>query len=158
MNKYMLIFFILFSLNINAQNIEIITFDQLETKINIKNDTTYILNFWATWCKPCVQELPYFLQLEKEMKNKKIKFLFVSLDFVKKKEQVNNFIIDKNWKASFYLLNAPNQNEWIDKIAKEWEGSIPATLMYNNTKKKKTFYEREFSYEELKAELLKFMK
>ena len=72
---------------------------------------------------------------------------------------VNNiFINKKKCDAQFYLLNAPNQNEWIDKIAKEWEGSIPATLVFNNARKKKIFYEREFTYEELKTELLNFSK
>jgi len=139
-------------------NIEVISFEQLENKINVNNDTTYVLNFWATWCKPCVDELPYFLDLHKEWKNKKIKFLFVSLDFVKKKDQVNIFINKKKCDAQFYLLNAPNQNEWIDKIAYEWEGSIPATLVFNNARKKKIFYEREFTYEELKTELINFSK
>jgi thiol-disulfide isomerase/thioredoxin len=51
-----------------------------------KSDTTYVINFWATWCKPCVEEIPHFEKLYATYKNQKVKVIMVSCDFKKQLE------------------------------------------------------------------------
>jgi thiol-disulfide isomerase/thioredoxin len=55
-------------------------------------DTIYVVNFWATWCKPCVEELPIFDSLNLEVKGQAIKVLLVNLDFVEKQRKVKDFL------------------------------------------------------------------
>ena len=97
----------------------------------IKNsDTTYIINFWATWCKPCVKELPVFDSLLTLTKNTATKIILVSLDFKEDIEtKVNPFLFKKNINCQVVLLDEINGNDYINKISEKWSGAIPATLI-----------------------------
>jgi thiol-disulfide isomerase/thioredoxin len=112
------------------------------------NDTLYVVNFWATWCKPCVHEMPYFEASNEKLKGQKVKFIFVSMNSAKEEGLVKNFINEKNVKADVLLLNAGNPNNWIDAIDSSWSGAIPATIMYRHGKKA-LFYEGEFTQNQL---------
>lgn len=131
------------------------TYEGFESYLNQKNDTLYVINFWATWCVPCVKELPHFEKLNAKYKSGKFKMLLVSLDFPKLVEsRVLPFVKNKNLKAEVLLLNDPDANSWIEKVASEWSGAIPATLIYKNDKRQ--FYEKSFTEEELESEILSF--
>ena len=124
----------------------------MQPLLNKNNDTTYVVNFWATWCKPCVKELPAFEKLNKKYESKKLKVLLVSLDFPKQLEsKVIPFVEDRNIKSEVILLKDPDANKWIPKVDSSWTGAIPATLIYKADNRK--FYERSFTYEELENEL-----
>ncbi|AWH85435.1 hypothetical protein HYN59_10040 [Flavobacterium album] len=130
-------------------------FDRLEYFLNKKNDTTYVVNFWATWCVPCVEELPHFEQLNEKYKKDKIKVLLVSLDMPKMAEsKLLPFIKEKQLKSDVVLLRDPDQNTWLPKVDSTWSGAIPATIIYNKDSRK--FYERSFTYEELEKEVSNF--
>lgn len=134
----------------SAQNIPVIKFNTLEMMLNQSNDTTYVFNFWATWCKPCVTELPAFEKLTEESIGSKLRVILISLDFKRDlNTKLEKFVTDKNVKSSVYLLDETNYNAWIDKVDPSWGGSIPATLIVNNKKNYRKFYEREFTFEEL---------
>ena len=134
------------------------SFEQMEPLLSLENDTTYVINFWATWCKPCVKELPYFEQLHNTYKEKKVNVMLVSLDFPDQIEKkLIPFIQDKQLKSTLFVLTDGDMNSWIPKIAEEWSGAIPATLIYKNSKR--AFYEQSFdSFEELNNILKPFTK
>jgi thiol-disulfide isomerase/thioredoxin len=111
-------------------------FEELEHIFNYKNDTTYVINFWATWCKPCVAELPYFDDLYKEYKEDKLKIILVSLDFPKQIEtKLKPFIKNNNVLPEVKMLKDSDINGWGAKVSEEWDGAIPITLIYNKDKK-----------------------
>lgn len=131
-------------------------FSELNKFLTIENDTTYVVNFWATWCRPCIKELPAFEKLTVDYSDKKVKVLLVSLDFPDKIDsQVVPFIEKNNILSQVLLLDDGDANSWIPKVSEKWSGAIPATLIYN--KNKRLFYERSFSFEELQGELNKFI-
>jgi thiol-disulfide isomerase/thioredoxin len=116
-------------------------FDDFEKAIIKEDENVYVINFWATWCAPCIKELPYFEQLHKE--NKKVKVILVSLDSRKELEKkLIPFIERKKITAEVLLLSDKDYNSWLSKIDKDWSGAIPATLIIAG--KKKLFTEREF--------------
>lgn len=116
-------------------------FDDFEKAIIKEDDNIYVINFWATWCAPCVKELPHFEKLNTE--NKKVKVILVSLDSRKDLEKkLLPFIERKKITAEVVMLSDKDYNSWLPKIDKEWSGSIPATLIIQG--KNRLFAEREF--------------
>ena len=119
-----------------------------------KTDKTLVVNFWATWCKPCIKELPYFEAAQTKYKED-IRVILVSLDFPEKLEsQLIPFVNENAIHSQVVLLDDPYENEWIPKVDSTWSGAIPATLIISGSKK--VFYEKSFTQEELENEILKF--
>lgn len=132
-------------------------FDGLEPLLYKEDDKTYIVNFWATWCKPCIEEMPHFERVYAEQKNNNVEVILVSLDMPNMwKTQLEPFVEKREIQSKVVILDDPKQNDWIPKVSEAWGGGIPATIIYNNDKR--IFYEHGFSYEELNNELNKFIK
>jgi thiol-disulfide isomerase/thioredoxin len=127
--------------NIHAQKATIIKFGRVESLLQAKTDSLQIINFWATWCAPCVKEMPLFEALQQAHPSWKI--TFISLDFADKVDQVNAFIKRKQIKSTVLLLDEIDYNSWIDKVDKQWSGAIPATLIINPITGKRKFVEKE---------------
>ncbi|MGG8497835.1 TlpA disulfide reductase family protein [Tenacibaculum sp. TC6] len=140
------------------ENIKITTlnYEQLKPILHKNDNKTYVINFWATWCVPCVKELPAFEKLHKEYKDKQVEVILVSLDFSRQIESnLLPFIKEKQLQSTVLHFDDPNEQFWIKDIAENWTGSIPATLIYNAEKRK--FYEQTFHYNDLENELQTFL-
>lgn len=140
---FTILFFVFFTGQIKAQNVRIFEdYSTLQKEILNDKNTIYVVNFWATWCAPCVKELPHFEKLNSE--NKRVKVVLVSLDFKNQFEsKLLPFLKKKNIQSQVVLLTDKDYNKWLPLVDKEWSGSIPATLIIKN--EKKIFVERIFS-------------
>ncbi|MBK9283688.1 MAG: redoxin domain-containing protein [Sphingobacteriaceae bacterium] len=128
---------------------QVFKIDELVAYIQ-KNEKPTVINFWATWCKPCVQELPSFDSLNAS--NKDVKVILVSLDFREDLEKkVNPFLKKKALQSECVLLDEVNGNDFINKIAPEWTGAIPGTLFMHGNKK--IFVEKKMHLKELNEHL-----
>lgn len=145
--------FLLITRSISAQHIPVIKLTALEKRIKNDSDTTYIVNFWATWCKPCVAELPEFDSINRTYKGKKVKVLLVTMDFDDKVAKVDSFLVARKITSEVLLLNETNGNYFIPRISEKWSGALPATLIINNKKKIEHFFEKKLNYEFLKCEI-----
>lgn len=149
-----LIFIVFFGFQGLAQTVPVIKITDLEKRIKNDSDTTYIVNFWATWCAPCVKELPDFDSISKVYAGKAVKVLLVTMDFKEDMEsKVIPFLKNKHVKSEVLLLDEVNGNYFIPKISAAWTGAIPATLIINRKKKFEHFFEKKLTYEFLKSEL-----
>ncbi|MUP47435.1 TlpA family protein disulfide reductase [Gramella sp. BOM4] len=112
-------------------------FEDLEPIFRFDNDTTYVINFWATWCKPCIKELPYFEKIDSIYQDNKVKVVLVSLDFPDQIEkQLVPFVKKNELNSKVVVLLDGKYNDWIDKVSPDWTGAIPATYIYRNEKNK----------------------
>lgn len=131
-------------------------FEGLKPLLMKDDEKTYVINFWATWCKPCVEEMPYFEKMYAEQKKNNVELIFVSLDMPSMwKSRLEPFVEQKQLKGKVVILDDPKMNDWIPKVDENWSGGIPATLIYNT--KDRTFFEGGFTYESLNQELKKFL-
>ena len=158
----MLIFISLVTLSLNSMqrinqeatelvtdyDVQVVNFQQFQPLLHMDNDTIYVVNFWATWCGPCVREVPYFEQLREEYKGEELKIRMVSLDF---SEDLNSrvipFMIKHNMQNEVILLDDSQSNLWIPLVDEKWTGAIPATLIYGNGFRE--FHAKEFTFSEL---------
>lgn len=135
---------------------EVYDYDGLAPLINKEDDKIHVVNFWATWCAPCIKELPYFEQIGDTYKKDNVELLLVSLDFPRKYEsKLVPFLEKHDLKSKVVALNDVDQNRWIPAIDSTWSGALPATIIYKNGKRK--FYEQSFTYEELETEIKEFI-
>ena len=140
--------------NSSNDTIEIVDFDGLYGKIDLSVDKTYVINFWATWCAPCVKELPYFEEVNKQSKDNNTEVILVSLDFPSQMESKLKPYLKKNKiKSRVILLDDSKINTWVPKVSERWDGGIPATLIVNSLNY--NFYPKPFEKEELFAEIKK---
>jgi len=148
----------MFSCNdLNRDTIEVVDFDGLYSKIDLSTDKTYVINFWATWCAPCVKELPYFEEVNKKYKDKNTEVVLVSLDFPSQiGSKLKPYLKKNNIKSKVILLDDSKMNTWVPKVSEQWDGGIPATLIVNSSNY--NFYPKPFKKEELIAEINKVIK
>jgi hypothetical protein len=141
---------------VDGQTISVISLDQLEQRLDNGADTSFVVNFWATWCGPCVKELPYFDQLTVHAVGTKTKVLLVSLDFAEHLDsKVIPFVAERGLKSEVMLMDEAKPNKWIPRVSTDWSGAIPATLFVNTQKKTRHFYEGSFNEGELELKLQK---
>ncbi len=132
-------------------------FEDLAPIFEQYNDTTYVINFWSTWCAPCVKELPYFEALTEKYATQNVKVILVSLDFPKQLEtKLKPFLKENNLQSTVLVLTDPDANSWVDKVNPAWSGAIPATVVYKGDTNK--FYEKAFeSFAELEGIITPFL-
>ncbi len=143
MTRHLLVYALVLSATIaNGQQAALIKLKDLQ-KVMAATDRVQVINFWATWCAPCIKELPQFEKLNET--NQKVKVTLVSMDYDLDPDpaKVNRFVSKKGLKSEVVILTEKDPNSWIDKIEKSWNGSIPATLIINAKTGKRKFIEKE---------------
>lgn len=154
----MLLFLFFHIVNIHGQEIKSVKITEVE-KIIIESKTPLIVNMWATWCKPCIEELPYFLEEVNNYNATKgdadsIHLLLVSLDFeFAFPDGIKKFADKRKITAPIVWLNETNADYFCPKIDQKWSGAIPATLFINNKTGYRNFVEEQISHEKLKDEI-----
>ena len=132
-----------------AQSIPAMSMEEVIKRSSSK-DTTYIINFWATWCAPCVEELPVFNKLYQRYADKPVKVLLVSLDFKQDYPmKLNTFLLRKSIKPEVIWLSDTNPNVFVPKVDNTWEGSIPATVVVRPATGDKKFIEGQVTEKQI---------
>ncbi|MDZ4716757.1 MAG: TlpA disulfide reductase family protein [Cytophagales bacterium] len=131
-----------------GQGVELMKLEPLRQTIQ-QEQRVQVINFWATWCGPCLKELPLFEKLNGERSDIRILLVSLDMDLDPDPQKVRSFVARKKLKSTVIILDERNPNEWIDKLEKSWSGAIPATLVINNKTGKRRFVERELHAGEL---------
>jgi thiol-disulfide isomerase/thioredoxin len=134
--------------------VRLIDTKELTSFLASTSDTIYVVNFWATWCKPCVAELPSFVSAANQYKGQPVKIQLISLDFKSDTQKVKQLLGRAKYAPlNSWLMTNIDYDSWINLVSPEWGGAIPATLIFNNAKGKRKFIGNELTAEELVAEI-----
>lgn len=146
--------FVLFTAASFSQEVKQVKATDLE-KIIKESKTPLLINFWATWCVPCIEELPYFQEEVKKHQADSVKLLLVSLDL---KDQfptkLSAFAEKRKYTYPILWLNETNADYFCPKVDEKWSGSIPATLFINNKKGYRKFMEQQLTRAQLQKEIM----
>lgn len=145
---FLFIGYLNFSVIPEKKTIPVVNFKQFEPQLHHNTDSVYLINFWATWCGPCKEELPAIEKVGAKYKNEKFRIILVSLDVPNQlHSRLIPFVKANQIKSDVILLDDPKQNEWIDKVDPGWSGEIPFTVVYGRNFR--NTYNKSFSYQEL---------
>ena len=146
--------FFVITLTSPAQEVEIVKFNDLQKKMLYTEAPLTVFNFWATWCAPCIKELPYFAEIDATRED--VKVYLVSVDFKNQLERVKKFVADKSLQPDVLFLDEKDPDVYMEKVSQEWSGAIPATLFVTDLGKK-FFHEKAFSKDELEKAVTKYL-
>ena len=154
---FVFVFFISCNENASPQTINKWKIEDLEQYIT-KSDTPTVISFWATYCAPCIKEIPHFEETVKKYKDKGLKLLLVSLDFKESyPEKIKSFVDKRKFVSSVVWLDETNADYFCPKVDNKWSGVMPATLFINNKKTVRNFFEEEMSKEKFEEEVKKIL-
>lgn len=137
-----------------AQTVTKVKITDIEKIIADTKDSVIVVNFWATFCKPCNAELPFMHSVVKKYAGSKVKLLLVSIDLPAfYPAKISDFAKKSKYTAPILWLDETNADYYCPKIDPKWYGSIPATLFVNNKTGYRKFFEKEFKEEEFEREL-----
>lgn len=137
------LFGVIFSVATSAQTINQIKLKDLQKLLTTKTDRVQVINFWATWCAPCVKEIPLFEKLKTDNSNIDITLVSMDFDLDPNPAKVERFVSRKGLKNKVVILAETDPNSWIDKIDKSWSGALPATLVVNTQTGKRKLVQKE---------------
>lgn len=126
-----------------GQGGELVKLDKLQQLIQAEKEQIQVINFWATWCAPCIKELPLFEKLTADRKDVRVMLVSMDMDLDPDADKVRKFVTRKKIQSQVLILNERNPNQWIEKLDKNWSGALPATLVVNNKTGKRKFVEKE---------------
>lgn len=151
---FSILVFILFVVIAHGQEVKKVKITDLE-KMIAESKTPLIVNFWATWCKPCLEEIPYFLEEAKLHKNDSLQLVLVTLDMKDAyPDQIKKTIAKRKITVPVQWLNETNADYFCPKIDPKWSGAIPASLFINNKTGYRKFFEEQLTHEDLKKEIM----
>lgn len=137
-----LLFFV--ALGVSAQEqAKIVKLPELQELISGKGEGIRVINFWATWCAPCVKEMPLFEKLAQERKDVQVTLVSMDLDLDPDPAKVYKFVTRKKLQSQVIILDEKNPNSYIELIDKSWSGALPATIVVNSRTGQRKFVEKE---------------
>lgn len=143
------------SISFNGDSILVdATAEEIVEKISsYEGEKPVLVNFWATWCAPCIEEFPYLLELNEKYKGE-FKLIFVSGDFKEARDEAEAFLKKQGVDFETYF-KVGKDNEFISTISDKWTGALPFTIVYNKEGEVSASWEGKADLAEFEKELLK---
>jgi thiol-disulfide isomerase/thioredoxin len=142
----------------SGQELKKVKIGEVEEYIK-KSDHPVLVSFWATWCAPCVEEIPWLQEAVEKYKNDSVELVLVSLDFASYfPKKIIDFIKEKKFKATFLWLDETNADIFCPRIDPKWDGTIPVTLLVNNKTGYRKFVNRQMTDRQVEPEVKKLIR
>jgi thiol-disulfide isomerase/thioredoxin len=153
MKTFLAIVFLFFVVVGYSQQVKSVKIAELEKTVK-ESKGPLIVNFWATFCVPCLQEMPYFQEMANQYKSKNVSLVFVSLDMkAAYPVKVNDMATKLKLTYPVVWLNETNADYFCPKIDTSWTGGMPSSLFLNNATGYRKFFEEPLSKEKLEKEI-----
>jgi len=154
-----LIIIIIFACDNSDIKLKTVTASDINKQINKhKGSEAVLINFWATYCAPCIEEFPMIVDLSNKYKEKGLQVYFVSADWLDREKDVMEFLIGKGVKGLSYIKEEGNDNNFINEISREWSGALPFTIVYDKNGNLSDYWEMKKNKDRFELAIIKALK
>lgn len=115
--------------NAEPVSLETIDLDGVAKLAKNDSDDLLLINLWATWCGPCVAELPEFVEMNRMYRGRDFKLITISLDDLDAQSKALEVLTQHHVSATNYLLDAENRDAFAEALDPQWPGPVPYTLL-----------------------------
>ncbi|PIR22062.1 MAG: hypothetical protein COV44_09805 [Deltaproteobacteria bacterium CG11_big_fil_rev_8_21_14_0_20_45_16] len=137
-------------------SVEFVTASSLRNKLLNSAAPLKLVNMWATWCAPCVAEMPHLLKLYKNYRDRGVELYLVSMDLKEEVRNVEKFLDDQGVDFVTYLKDQKD-NDFINEVNPDWSGGLPASMIFDAKGEMKNFWIGDLSYEDFEKEVLRYL-
>lgn len=116
-----------------------------------------MVDFWATWCKPCRAEMPQLVAMESLLRARGVKFIAISADEPEQESAAAKFLAEVKIPAPGYIRRAKDDDKFINAIDPKWSGALPALFLYDKTGRKVKMFVGETPMKEVEAAIMKLL-
>lgn len=154
-----LFYIILFCSYLTSQSTKLINIDSqhlLDLIDSHKGKKAVFVNFWATWCAPCIKEFPSILNIQETYQNS-VEVILVSFDFPQNRDRAVKFLKKKNVSFKTYFKNEEDE-QFLNKMPDEWSGALPFTMIISKDGSQMVLLEDEQTYHTFETHVLEAIK
>lgn len=159
--KKIFLLLLIFFLGCNNSDIKLKTVEASDINNQIKKhkgSKAVLINFWATYCVPCIEEFPMIVDLSKKYSEKGMQIYFVSADWLDRKKEVRDFLLEKDVKGLSFIKEEGNDNNFINEISREWSGALPFTIVYDKNGNLSDYWEMKKNKDRFESAIIKAIK
>lgn len=128
--------------------IPVVDEEWIKNKIDNRNGKILFINFWATWCVPCVEEFPDLVKIYNEYKDSDFEFLSISVDLPSDIEtKVKPFLEEQSAEFTVVVAEEKRSDRIINLINPDWNGAVPVTVIYDKDGIRKDFISEAKDYD-----------
>ncbi len=143
-----------------GETLRTVTMEEMKEMVKSHDSELLVVNFWATWCAPCVAELPYFAEADKEFRDKGVRIVGLSLDNFTYEGEWQNIsaatMKERGVRYANFGVDA-DTDKFVPWFAEEWAGAIPATFYFDKNGNKVGHRLRDVTKEELFSDIEKYL-
>jgi thiol-disulfide isomerase/thioredoxin len=138
--------------------VQLLTASGLRDIIRHRNGKVLVLNIWATWCLPCMEEFPSLMRITDTYDTNKVEVVGISIDYADEiPSKVIPFLKKNKIPFRMYLAQFSSQEQFINSLKRSWNGAIPATFIYDRNGRQKIALIGEQSFEQFQSSIDKIL-
>jgi thiol-disulfide isomerase/thioredoxin len=117
----------------DAEEVSISDIDDAGLKALVANNDSggklRVINVWATWCAPCIAELPEFVTMNRMYRRRPFEMITITMDDMERKDAALGVLKEMHMSSKNYIYSGEDKDKLVANLDPSWEGPPPYTMI-----------------------------